>query len=106
MAARKLQEVETLEQNTCGDGPDKSDRAVTIQARKLAYTMDELTCGRGVEYQRVVLEQFLEHPLMEEVLPKSVLQQRKLELCQIVCNGLTQAWSGLKYAVGQDQCLA
>lgn len=106
-AARKLQPstsiVETLEQYTCSDG---FDRAVAIQARKLAYTVNELTCGRGVEFQRAVVERFLDHPLMEEVLPNSVLQRRKLELCQVVCNGLTEAWSSLKYAVGQDQRLA
>lgn len=82
------------------------DRAAAKHARDLAYTVNELTSGRGLEYQRAVLDKFLEHPLLAHVLPDSVLNRKRLEHCRIVCNGLADAWSGLKYGVGRDRYLA
>lgn len=40
------------------------------------------------------------------MLPNFIAQREDLEQCRVVCDGLAQAWSGLKYGIGRDKKLA
>ena len=80
--------------------------AVARDARELAYTVNELTCGRGLEYQRAVLDKLLDHPLLQRALPEIVVQCRESEHCRVVCNGIADAWKELKFGIGRDKYLA
>lgn len=96
-------EEESIDFVTSGE---RFERAVGINARRLTETVSELTSGRGLEFQKAVLDRFLDHPLLEGVLPLGVVQRRELQQCRVVCNGLFGAWSILKYASGKDMRLA
>lgn len=39
-------------------------------------------------------------------VPEYVSKRRQLELSRVVCDGLAEAWSGLKYGIGKDRFLA
>ena len=80
--------------------------AVARDAAKLAFTVNDLTCGRGLDYQRAVLKRLLEHPLLQPVFPESVVKRGELGQCQVVCNGIASAWLELKYGVGRDRYVA
>ena len=80
--------------------------AVARDARELAYTVNELTAGRGLEYQRAVLLKLLEQPLLRPALPEAVVKMDEREHCRVVCNGIAEAWSALKYGVGRDRYMA
>lgn len=77
--------------------------AVARDARELAYTVNDLTSGRGLEYQRAVLEKLLEQPLLQPALPASIVKRDEGVQCRVVCNGIKDAWSELKYGVGKDK---
>ena len=85
---------------------DSFSLAVARDAAKLAYVVNDLTCGRGLEYQRAVLDKLLEEPLLKRVLPDDVVQRRENQHCRVVCNGLADAWKELKFGVGRDRRLA
>ena len=80
--------------------------AVARDASKLAYTVNDLTCGWGLDYQRAVLERLLDHPLLQPAFPESVVKRDEREQCRVVCNGIAEAWSELKYGVGRDKYVA
>lgn len=72
------------------------NRAAAVHAKRLAQTLSEETGTRGVEYQKAFFERLLQQPVLADVLPDFVKNRQELELCGVVCNGLAQAWSGLK----------
>lgn len=80
--------------------------AVARDAKELAFTVNELTSGRGLEYQQAVLEKLMEEPLLQPALPEAVLKRDEREHCRVVCNGIAEAWSELKYGVEKDKYLA
>jgi hypothetical protein len=82
------------------------NRAAAAHAKRLAFALAEETGKRGLQYQRVVLKKLLEQPTLREALPDFVSQKRELEDCRVVCDGLADAWSGLKYGIGRDRYLA
>lgn len=82
------------------------NRAAAAHAKRLAFALAEDTGKRGLQYQRAVFKKLLEQRILREVLPDFVLQKRELEECRVVCNGLADAWSGLKYGIGRDRFLA
>ena len=94
----------------CGTSESTADssfeRAVALGSSHLASKVEELTSGRGVEFQRAVLERFLTSPLLRHVLPESVVRGKEYQQCRVVCNGLANAWSSLKYAKGKDHRIA
>lgn len=107
--ARSLQTSSTVESVPLSDsGPNLPDfgMAVARDALKLAYTVNELTCGRGLQYQQAVLQKLLEQPLLQPALPESVVKRDDREHCRVVCNGIADAWSELKYGVGKDKYIA
>jgi len=81
-------------------------RAAALQARTLAFTLYNDTSEKGLEYQREVVSNFLDQPVLQKLLPDSVVDRRRLQGCEVVCNGLAEAWSELKYKTGKDQSLA
>lgn len=81
-------------------------RAAAAHAKKVAFKLSEDTSARGEEYQRVFFQKLIEQPLLETLVPEYVKQRRQLELSRVVCDGLAQAWSGLKYGIGRDRFLA
>ena len=82
------------------------ERAVALSSSNLALKVEELTSGKGVEFQRAVLERFLTSLVLTHVLSESVVRRREYEQCRVVCNGLASAWSNLKYAKGKDHHIA
>lgn len=106
---RKATEQECVEHQVqfgCASSEATTDtgfeRAVAVGSSDLALKVEELTSGRGVEFQRAVLERFLTSPVLQQVLPESVVRRKEYEQCRVVCNGLASAWSSLKYAKGTD----
>lgn len=82
------------------------DRAAAVHARKLAYTLHEETLGKGSHYQRRVLEKLFDQGVLQPSLPDYVTNHKKLAQCQTVCDGLAEAWKGLKYGQGKDKYTA
>jgi hypothetical protein len=80
--------------------------AVARDACELAYTVNALTCGKGLEYQKAVLDKLLEQPLLQQVLPAVVVQREEIEQCRLICSGIADAWSKLKFGLGRDRYLA
>lgn len=81
-------------------------RAAAAHAKRLATAICEETGPRGEEYQRILIAKFLEQPVLKNVVPEYVAERRALQLSRVVCDGLQQAWSGLKYGIGRDRTLA
>lgn len=81
-------------------------RAAAAHAKKVAFNISEETGNRGEEYQRVFFQKLIEQLVLENVVPDYVSQRRQLQLSRVVCDGLAQAWSGLKYGIGRDRYLA
>lgn len=52
------------------------------------------------------MSHILKMPLLQHVLPNDVVRREKLLQCEVVCNGLAQAWKGLKSGSGKDKALA
>ena len=102
-----IQQQVAFECGTSESTADSSfDRAVAVGSSMLASKVQEMTSGRGVEFQRAVLERFMTSPLLRHVLPESVLRGKEYEQCRVVCNGLQSAWSKLKFAKGKDHRIA
>jgi hypothetical protein len=80
--------------------------AVARDARELAYTVNALTCGCGLKYQRAVLDKFLQQPLLQVALLAAVVERDERKQCRLVCKGIADAWAELKYGVGRDRYLA
>ncbi|KAG0572174.1 hypothetical protein KC19_VG074600 [Ceratodon purpureus] len=81
-------------------------KAASIQAKALVHDIHSMTAERGLEYQRMVFLRMLEQPLLQPILPNFVIKRKKLQDCQVVCTGVANAWSDLKYKVGRDRSLA
>ena len=81
-------------------------RAAAAHAKKVAFSISAETGTRGEEYQRVFLQKLIEQPVLARVVPEYVSQRRQLQLSGVVCDGLAQAWSGLKFGIGKDRTLA
>jgi hypothetical protein len=81
-------------------------RAAALQAREFAYNILEQTGGMEPGYQRAFLSRLLEQPVLKDVLPEYVVKHKELELCQVVCSALSEAWAELKYGHGRDRRLA
>lgn len=81
-------------------------RAAAAHAKKIALRISEETGTKGEEYQRVFLQKLIEQPVLANVVPDYVSQRRQLQLSGVVCDGLAQAWSRLKYGIGRDRFLA
>jgi hypothetical protein len=88
------------------DSSYATDKAAAFHAMRLAFKVNELTSGKGLEYQRAVLSKMLEQPLLQQTLPEYVINRVELQQCRAVCNGLKDAWSALKYGNGRDQYMA
>ena len=106
-SARSLQASSSSEslglRESCGQD---FGMAVARDARELAFTVNELTSSRGLEYQQAVLQKLLEEPLLQSALPEAVVKSDEREHCRVVCNGIAEAWSELKYGVGKDKYVA
>jgi hypothetical protein len=88
------------------DSSYAADKVVAYYARWIAYTVHEMTYGKGLEYQRAVLSKILEQPVLQEALSEYAINRAELEQCRAVCKGLKDAWSALKYGNGRDQYMA
>jgi hypothetical protein len=82
------------------------DRAAATYAKEVAQKLQELTGHRGLQFQRKVLSHLLRDPLLLHVLPDYIVRCEKLLQCEIVCDGLAQAWKGVKSGSGRDKALA
>jgi hypothetical protein len=89
--------IENYELREFGCASANFGTVVARDAYELAYTVNSLTCGRGLDYQGAVLKKFLEQPLLQSVLPEMVVKRLEREQCRVVCNGIAEAWSELKY---------
>jgi hypothetical protein len=83
-----------------------ANKAAAFYARRLAYTINELTVGKGLGYQRSVLSKVLEKPVLQEALLEYAINRAELEQCRAVCTGLKDVWFALKYGNGRDQYMA
>lgn len=81
-------------------------RAASQAAKALAFDLYSLTEEKGSEWQKIFFKKFLDQPVLQSVLPNFIAQREDLEQCRVVCDGLAQAWSGLKYGIGRDKKLA
>ena len=43
---------------------------------------------------------------MQPALPENLVRQKKLLQCEVVCDGLVEAWKGVKFGCGRDKALA
>ena len=80
---RKAVEEEYIQQQVGFDSGNSEstvdsgyERAVALSSSNLALKVEELTSGRGVEFQRAVLERFLTSPILTHVLPESVVRKK------------------------------
>jgi hypothetical protein len=83
-----------------------ASRTVLWHAKRFADSFQDLTAGKGLEFQRAFLRCFLEQPLMQQSLPDYIVHRKELEQCKVVCKGLAEAWSGLKYGHSKDRYAA
>jgi predicted ATPase len=82
------------------------ERVAALHAGRLAFTLIEQTSAKGYEYQKKVLQKFLDMPMLQHIMPTNVVQRKELQSCRAVCHGLAEAWKELKYGKGKDQMLA
>jgi hypothetical protein len=82
------------------------DRVAALHARRLAFLLAKELGGVSLEYQRVVFERMLDQPLLKLALLESAARRKELQLCKVICNGLREAWSDLKYGSTKDKHMA
>jgi hypothetical protein len=82
------------------------NRAATEAAKELALALHSLTNSGGLDYQKALFQKLLEQPILQNLLPEYVVHRKELESCRVVCDGLHDAWSGLKFGFGRDKKLA
>jgi hypothetical protein len=81
------------------------NRAATEAAKELALALHNLTNSGGLDYQKALFQKLLEQPILQNLLPKYVVHRKELESCRVVCDGLHDAWSGLKFGFVRDKKL-
>jgi hypothetical protein len=82
------------------------NRAASTLAKTVAYTVEELTNKRGLDFQKLDLEKFMALPTLQHAWPEFVVHHQRCEHALVVCDGLKTAWERLKWGHGKDQYLA
>jgi hypothetical protein len=82
------------------------NRAASTLAKTVAYTVEELTNKRGLDFQKLDLEKFMALPTLQHAWPEFVVHHQRCEYALVVCDGLKIAWERLKWGHGKNQYLA
>ena len=83
-----------------------SDRIVSKLAKEIALDLFKVTCKFGLDIQKKLLDKMILDPISQESMPFVVVERKKIEDYTMVCEGLANPWTGLKYGKGKDQYLA
>ena len=71
----------------------------------MAQKLQELISHWDLQFQRKVLSHLLCDPLLLPIFLDYIVRCEKLLQCEIVCNGLAQAWKGVKSRSERDKAL-
>ena len=82
------------------------EKAAATHAKEVTKNLHELISHRGLDFQKRVMSHLLLQPSLQPILPYYVIKREKLMQCEIVCDGLAQAWKGVKSGSGKDKTLA
>ena len=81
------------------------DQAAATYAKEVAQKLQELISHWDLQFQRKVLSHLLCDPLLLPIFLDYIVRCEKLLQCEIVCNGLAQAWKGVKSRSERDKAL-
>ncbi len=75
-------------------------------AKEITCIMLEMLNQKSMEFQRTMMEKFLNLPSLQPLLLEFVQNPKKIQQCAIVCENIASAWSGLKFCIGKDKYVA
>lgn len=84
------------------EGQSSSTKAASRFGKNWAVSLLQETNTRGLEFQKMVVENILGSTALQHVMSDYVLKRKKLLGCEAVCDSIAGAWDQLKFGKGKD----